>query len=207
MEQWLERAQMRLNSEAFQALVQRIQYEDLTRAHRELADVIGVEATLKLCETMGGSSLSVSGNRFFIRQERDRMMLESYRNGATGAQIAAQYSLTPCGVRLVLRNQAAGKKPKCPGSIVRMIEIIGMEKTRKLCNFMGSAGGTLYIPGNSRLKQYLRNLEIHEAFYGEGLNISELAERYDVTDTSIRNVIHTHPKDLSPGIRQEAKKR
>ncbi len=28
MEQWLERAQMRLNSEAFQALVQRIQYED-----------------------------------------------------------------------------------------------------------------------------------------------------------------------------------
>ncbi len=73
------------------------------------------------------------------------MMLESYRNGATGAQIAAQYSLTPCGVRLVLRNQAAGKKPKCPGSIVRMIEIIGMEKTRKLCNFMGSAGGTLYV--------------------------------------------------------------
>lgn len=202
-----ERQEKRLHSEALKTLIRSIRYEDLPKTHRELADVIGVEATLKLCETMGGSSLSVSGNRFFVRQERDRMMLESYQNGATVAQIAAQYSLTPCGVRLVLRNQAAGKKPKCPGSIVRMIEIIGMEKTRKLCNFMGSAGGTLYIPGNSRLKQHLRNLEIHEAFYGEGLSISELAERYDVTDTSIRNVIHTHPKDLSPGIRQEAKKR
>ena len=146
MEQWLERAQMRLNSEAFQALVQRIQYEDLTRAHRELADVIGVEATLKLCETMGGSSLSVSGNRFFIRQERDRMMLESYRNGATGAQIAAQYSLTPCGVRLMLRNQAAGKKPKCPGSIVRMIEIIGMEKNPKTLQFYGKHRGYALYP-------------------------------------------------------------
>ena len=49
-----ERQRERLESESFRTLVQKIRYEDLPKAHKDLADAIGVEDTLKLCELVGG---------------------------------------------------------------------------------------------------------------------------------------------------------
>ena len=46
-DQRLERAKKKLNSESFRKLTERVNYEDLSVKQRELADDIGVEATLK----------------------------------------------------------------------------------------------------------------------------------------------------------------
>lgn len=203
MERWLERTEKRLNSEAFQSLVRNIQYDDLTRAHRELADVIGVEATLKLCEIMDGSDLYIPENRYFFHLTRNQKIFDCRQKGASTAQLAKQFHLSEVSVRRILRDAAKGRAPYCPASLARMISAIGSENARKLCETMG---GTFHFPINARLKQYLRNLEIHEEFYGQGRGVAELAEKYNLTVTSIRRVINTRPKNLNPGTRRKERK-
>lgn len=80
-DQRLERAKKKLNSESFRKLTERVNYEDLSVKQRELADVIGVEATLKLCEALGGKSVYIPGNLWFDRQEQDRRIREDFDSG------------------------------------------------------------------------------------------------------------------------------
>lgn len=196
MEQWLEGAQIRLNSEAFQALVQRIQYEDLTRAHRELADAIGVEMTLKLCETMGGNDLYIPKNRYFFHLTRNQKIFDCRQTGATVAHLAKQFRLSEASIRRILRD-AAEAAPYCPINLARMISVIGLENARRLCEAMG---GRFYIPNNTQLKIYLRNLAIYDEFHRERCSAVDLAEKYQTAASNVRRIVNTPPENLKPEI-------
>ena len=70
-------------------------YRDmLTPAYRKFSDVIGAEATLKLCKALGGMSVNVpkiDGVRLILR---NRELYDRRRAGCTYQQIAKQYGIT-----------------------------------------------------------------------------------------------------------------
>ena len=78
MDQRLERAKKRLNSEAFRKLTEHVKYDDLPAKQRALADVIGVEETLKLCEVLGGKCAYIPGSYWFDQREQDRQIREDF---------------------------------------------------------------------------------------------------------------------------------
>lgn len=49
-----ERQMRRMHSEELAELIRHISYNNLPQSHRKIVDVVGVEATLKLCEVLGG---------------------------------------------------------------------------------------------------------------------------------------------------------
>lgn len=193
-DQRLERAKKKLNSESFRKLTERVNYEDLSVKQRELADVIGVEATLKLCEALGGKSVYIPGNLWFDRQEQDRRIREDFDSGMPTQQIRNRYGISDSQIRHAIHSEPA----KMPKNLQMLVEIIGMEKTRRLCADVGTLGMQGYIPKNELLKNWLRNLEIHEAFYGEGRSAAQIAEDFDLSERAVQRLISTRTEDLNP---------
>ena len=109
-----ERQRERLESESFRTLVQKIRYEDLPKAHKDLADAIGVEDTLKLCELVGGHGQYIPNHDVLVRQERDKRILRDSRKGMTGAQLAKKHQLTDARIRQILRKAEADEKLSKP---------------------------------------------------------------------------------------------
>lgn len=201
----VERQMKRLHSDELAELIRRISYDNLPQSHRKIADVIGAEATLKLCEVLGGqSSYYLPGYAFFLRMERDRQIQIDFESGCSARQIAEKYHLTSTHIRNILRsarNSESRDNPCIPGKIQMLAEIIGMENTRKLCAYMGETGGAFYIPSNSILKAYLRNLAIHEAYYGEGKSVFDIALEHRITTTMVYEIINSRIDELNPGKR------
>lgn len=185
---WIDRANRRLNSEAFRALLGRVKYENLPENQRELADVIGVEATLKLCEAMGGNKPYFPGPDYAYRIERNQKIFECAQVGATATQLARQFGTSPTNIRRILREHARQVEPKQPESVQRMVAIIGEANARKLCEVMGLQ---IYIPNNSRLRVMLRDREVYRKFGEDGRSVAELAEEYQVTTANIYRIIHS----------------
>lgn len=200
-DQGLERAKKRLNSESFQKLTEHVKYEDLSAKQRELADVIGVEATLKLCEALGGKSVYIPGSLWFDRQEQDRRIREDFDSGASMQQLRNRYGVSDSQIRRAVRSEPA----KMPKALRTLVEIISMEKTRRLCSNVGTLGMQGYMPKNEALKIWLRNLEIHEAFYGQGRSAAQIAENFDLSERAVQTLINTRAEDLNPAHNRRKK--
>lgn len=85
---------------------------------------------------------------------------------------------------------------KLPEGQKHIADIIGVENTIRLCEEYG--GSRNYMPGNQPLKRYLRDLDIHEAFYGKGMSASKIARQYRIAVRTVERIVGKRLEDLKP---------
>ena len=82
-----------------------ITYEMLQPKQQELADVIGIEATLKLCEYVQSHKLYIPGNDRAFKQLRNRQLRSDYLKGNWSIDaLSRKYGLTDTRVRDIVRD-------------------------------------------------------------------------------------------------------
>lgn len=92
----------------------------LPEAHRKIADVIGVEATLALCHTFGGMPLYVPKLDSVFATVRAQMIRREY-NGMNTAQLAQKYRVTTRTVQTLV----SGMPPPRIDGQVSLDDLIG----------------------------------------------------------------------------------
>jgi Mor family transcriptional regulator len=85
--------------------------EEITRdmlpeAHGRLAEVIGVEATVRLCKAYGGTPLYIPKLDALIAARRARMIRSEF-DGANTAMLARRYGVSMRTVQTIVSNAPA----------------------------------------------------------------------------------------------------
>lgn len=70
-----------------------VRMEDLSDGQRKFAEVIGVAATIKLCEAFAGEQVYIPKNDALRKTLRDREIRDLYMRGWTVKQIARKFSM------------------------------------------------------------------------------------------------------------------
>lgn len=78
-----------------------MQLNKLPEPHRKLAEVIGVEAMMRLCETYGGMSFTVPKVDKILAAERNEQIRSEY-NGYNTSILAKKYGLTVRMVQVIV---------------------------------------------------------------------------------------------------------
>jgi len=73
----------------------------LPEAHRRLAEVIGIEATLQLCKTYGGAPLYIPKLDALVAAQRARRIRAEY-DGMNTALLARRYGVSMRTVQMIL---------------------------------------------------------------------------------------------------------
>lgn len=76
----------------------------LPEAHRKLAAVIGVEATVELCKAFGGMPIYIPKVDALFEAQRNRQILAEY-NGYNIASLAHKYNLSARTVQRILAGE------------------------------------------------------------------------------------------------------
>jgi Mor family transcriptional regulator len=85
----------------------------LPEAHRRFAQVIGVEATIRLCQAYGGMPVYIPKLDSVIAAQRARRIRAEY-NGENTAALALRYGLSMRSIQKIV--SAAPAKPKPLGA-------------------------------------------------------------------------------------------
>ena len=79
---------------------------DLREEQRQIAEIIGVEAYLKLTRVFGGTTIYIAKAEEIIkRADRDRQIREEF-DGSNYAQLAVKYGLTEVWIRKIVYDKA-----------------------------------------------------------------------------------------------------
>lgn len=193
----------RLQSQELAALIGRVTFENLPDTHMEIANAVGIEAALKLCEVFGGCKKYIPCYDAIARIERDREIARKAASGMTAAQLGKRFGMTAVNVRHILRKMAdvdlkSGiRVQELPCSLRMFAEIIGVAGTLELCRQIGGpTGEKYYFPSNKLIKITLRNQDIFNQFYRCGKTAAELAEEYRLSDTMISGILRRQRKAL-----------
>lgn len=77
--------------------------EMLTSAHRKLADVIGIEATLKICEAFGGDAIYIPLTDTIYTAVRRKWIREEYlEKNVAPRRLARKYGLSEREVQRIV---------------------------------------------------------------------------------------------------------
>lgn len=80
--------------------------DDLREEQRQIAEIIGVEAYLKLTRVFGGTTIYIAKAEEIIkRADRDRQIREEF-DGSNYAQLAVKYGLTEVWIRNIVYDKA-----------------------------------------------------------------------------------------------------
>ena len=86
--------------------------DELREEQRQIAEVIGVEAYLKLTRIFGGTTIYIAKAEEIVkRADRDRRIREEF-DGSNYAQLALKYGLTEVWIRNIVYDKAAEIKMK-----------------------------------------------------------------------------------------------
>ena len=87
-------------------LAKRFKIDDMTGVQRELAEVIGVEATLKLCDGFGRNQLYIPANDRLCSIARAQDIYEGfYGKGLKASELAREYGVTDRTVRQIVNTK------------------------------------------------------------------------------------------------------
>ncbi len=75
--------------------------EDFPESFRDVVEVLGVEATFKLCENFGGMPLYIPKSDNIRKRLRDIGIQKEYKNGATVEELCKKYNLTSPYIRCI----------------------------------------------------------------------------------------------------------
>ena len=82
-----------------------ITYDMLQPKQQEIADVIGIEATLKLCEYFQGRGLYIPSNDKAFKKIRNQQIRHDYLKGGWSiSALCRKYSLTDVRIRDIVRD-------------------------------------------------------------------------------------------------------
>ena len=84
-------------------LLNRVKLEDVPEAHRDLVDVIGLEAFKNLVRYMGGSMLYVPVESRVTVNTRNRLVRSAFKGDYKS--LAAAYNMSEVHVRRIIRNK------------------------------------------------------------------------------------------------------
>ncbi|MGL5711716.1 MAG: Mor transcription activator family protein [Paraclostridium sp.] len=74
-----------------------------------------------------------------------------------------------------------------PSQYSDIVEVMGIDKFIEFCEFSG--GQNIYIPTVKTLENTIRNKEIL-VHYREGYSIKQLSKKYNLTTSSIRQIVN-----------------
>jgi Mor family transcriptional regulator len=84
-----------------------IQFEDLDSNLQIIAELIGIENTLKLVKTMGGIQLYVPKYECVIKSARNKAIKKDY-NGFNCRSLSKKYGLSEMQIRNIVLNSRKG---------------------------------------------------------------------------------------------------
>lgn len=90
-------------------LLDSLQATELQNLHRSIADVVGVDGLIRLCEHFGGSSIYIPQKRELLRQKIYQMIYREY-DGSNIRELAVKYGVSEATVYNVVRDRLATKK-------------------------------------------------------------------------------------------------
>ena len=79
--------------------------EMLTDTHKQIVDIIGLDAFVSLCENYGGANLYIPKIDSIRRISRDIGIKSDYKNGMTLRQMREKYNLTEVHIRRILEDE------------------------------------------------------------------------------------------------------
>ena len=109
---------------------------------------------------------------------------------------AAQRLFDALGGREFAFPKAESQHPGGARKFARLVEIVGIEHATTLCRFL--RGGSVYIPRDAVGRRRERDRELRKAF-DAGASVSELVDRFGITDRSIERVLSVGPEGSSDG--------
>ncbi|MCC5912222.1 MAG: hypothetical protein JJT76_17545 [Clostridiaceae bacterium] len=68
-----------------------------------------------------------------------------------------------------------------------IVQEIGIESFIKLCKVVG--GGPIYVPKLETTKRELRNMQIIDSYFKEGLSFKEMQKKYGLTESHLRRIV------------------
>lgn len=84
-------------------MIEYLSKEDLTDSFYDIADEIGLDSFIKLCELCGGSSLYIPTMNSLLKPVRNRVIKESF-DGGNYKELARKYNITEVQVRKIISN-------------------------------------------------------------------------------------------------------
>ena len=84
-------------------MIEYLSKEDLTDSFYDIADEIGLDSFIKLCELCGGSSLYIPTMNSLLKPVRNMVIKESF-DGGNYKELARKYNITEVQVRKIISN-------------------------------------------------------------------------------------------------------
>ena len=86
-----------------QAWMREVTFDMLPPQYIKLAEIIGVEATIQLCETYGGTSTYIPTTEALYVVVRTKMIRREY-NGQNVNRLAQRFGVTPRAVQMIVQD-------------------------------------------------------------------------------------------------------
>ena len=89
--------------------------DDLSEELREIADIVGIDKTLQLCEAFSGISVYFPKVESVTREMRKRQIWEEYKNSRNPEIckiLALKYGYSESHIRSIIREFRLAKQPK-----------------------------------------------------------------------------------------------
>lgn len=78
-----------------------VRLEDIPNSYREIAVAIGIDAFMKLCKMLGGSSMYFPTSRTVLRPIRDENIKREF-NGSNLRELSLKYDICETQIRKIL---------------------------------------------------------------------------------------------------------
>lgn len=78
-----------------------IRLEDISNSYKEIAEIIGIEAFIKLCRVYGGSSMYFPTARAVLKPIRDKNIKKEF-NGSNLRALSLKYDICETQIRKIL---------------------------------------------------------------------------------------------------------
>jgi len=90
-------------------LLENLSMKDLQEQHQAIADAVGVDGLVKLCECFGGSSVYIPQKKELLKNKIYGMIYQEY-DGGNIKQLAVKYGVSEATVYNIVRDRLVTKK-------------------------------------------------------------------------------------------------
>ena len=84
-------------------MIEYLKIEDLPDSFYDIADEIGMDTFIKLCELCGGSSVYIPTMKSILKPARNRVIKESF-DGGNYKELARKHNITEVQVRKIIAH-------------------------------------------------------------------------------------------------------
>lgn len=174
--------------------------EDLTDNHRYIADIIGLDALIMLCENMGGLCIAVPTDKGLHWNYIKRKVLAN-KDKFSPEQLGKLYGCSLSSIYNILKQPYIKIPKNAPEEFyigdlsqkLQMVaEIIGFEQCLKLCHIYESQ--PIYIP---TIKELMKRFVERKVVEENGLfSKEELARMYGISISTVYSILKGQKKDV-----------